>query len=197
MKLLDRSLVILLVLVGVVSPLAAREHLPELRPLPQRIFFGPLAGYFTPGGGDMKGFFGAGGLCGGGSLGIRVWEGLQVWGDARFYQKSGFSDDLKDPIRLTLLPLAVTLRYEFLRGRTLSPFVGGGMVQMKVEETFSGDKTRFWARGFALDMGAGIRFVPNGRVELMLRYMDVTGKVGNEKAFLGGLCATVGLQLIL
>ena len=137
----------------------------------------------------MKNLLGTGGLCGGGSLGIRIWEGLQIWGDARFYQQSGLSDDLQDPIRLTLLPLTVSLRYEFLRGRTLSPFVGGGMVQMKVEDDLNGDKYRFWARGFALDMGAGIRFVPNGRVELMLRYMDVTGKMGEEKAFLGGLCA--------
>lgn len=192
-----RFLLLWVILVGVGFPLSARERLPELRPLPQRIFFGPLAGYFTPGGSDLKSFYGTGGLCGGGSLGIRVWEGLQIWGDARFYQRSGFSDDLHDPIRLTLLPLTASLRYEFLRGRTLSPFVGGGVVQMKVEEVCDGTKERFWVRGFAMDLGAGIRFVPNGRVELMLRYMDVSGKEGEEKAFLGGLCATLGLQLIL
>jgi len=87
--------------------------------------FGVKGIYFSPSDKDFKDIYG-GGMMYGGEFSFRIAKSLDLWIGGSYFSKKGNLTYTRDETNLTLIPLGGGLRYRFMSGRKISPYVAAG-----------------------------------------------------------------------
>jgi hypothetical protein len=83
------------------------------------------AANFSPSDADFKSLYG-GGITYGGELSFGLSKSLEIWAGASFFSKKGKTSYTQEETSLSLIPLSAGLKWRFLPGKVVSPYLAAG-----------------------------------------------------------------------
>jgi opacity protein-like surface antigen len=151
------------------------------------------ATYFTPSDSNFKSIYGSGPQFGfDGSFPIAT--SVDLWIGVDYFYKKGKTSFTQEETKLTLVPVEAGVRYRFLPGQTLSPYVAAGVEYvLYVEESKPLGKVTSGGVGFLGKAGFLVSFLKWMGLDVGVGYSYCSWTPADFKINVGGLEITAGL----
>ena len=156
------------------------------------------ASYFFPSDTYFKSIYGSAPTFGA-KVAYDLAIGLGLWADVEFYSKTGTTDVTGDTsmagetTKLRLVPVTAGVRYVFLPGGFVSPYLGAGIGLFQYKETNSIGTVSKSDIGFTAQAGVLVRLGRTVFVDLQGSYSSCKVNPAGVEAELGGIKAGLGL----
>lgn len=133
-----------------------------------------------------------------GFLELKSESGLSVGGEISYYSEANRSTTAPNGTTLTIIPVIAQLSYHFLKDRSISPYLGGGIGLYNINES-DPDYNYLSATKFGKHIFAGLDIHLTAdtilRAELRETFIDPVNSALYYQANLGGITASLGLAL--
>jgi len=142
----------------------------------------------------FKDIYGSGNLMFGGSLSYEVIGRLELRAEAHYFREQGNMTLTEEDIKLTLMPIILGMRFQFIKLSTFSPYVGAGVDFYSYKEDVPNrlEDVSESTIGFHAEAGSYLNITRKFYVDLNFRYIKADAKPFDETIKLGGVRTGVG-----
>jgi hypothetical protein len=149
--------------------------------------------YFSPSDRTFRDIYGAGWMAGG-EIGIRIFKGLEVWGEGTYITKKGQLTLTREETTLSIQPVGGGLRYRFTSGK-ISGYAGAGVDYFQYKESNPIGDVSKKSIGYVGRVGVFFRIVPGLLLDLNLGYSYCKMNPADFEIDIGGIAAGAGLAI--
>jgi hypothetical protein len=147
---------------------------------------------FAPTDSDFDGIYGRGLMYGGEYL-FKVSNSLNLWIGVNYLHMNGKMLFTQEDTSLTLIPIAGGIKYNFISGKTFSPYVAAGLEYVLFKESNIIETVNSGAFGFVARGGVTIHLGPKFGFDFFGGYSSCKMKPFDLEFNVGGLEAGAGL----